>query len=601
MRRNGIFRVIAVLVSLTATAASALAGADQPGQVTSYGVDITGLKAKVVANYRDKSSIAPADHSAADVSLGLTNDISLIALGVAAQPPLSQSFDQLWSGTKNKQGQTMRDQATVQALTAIQQGGGYNIKGPGFAQTGELYCNCNVIRPGDPLTFTYVLPTVSYTFNEGDFGASWNLTFNVFLTVTVSLQDWPNVPAATGIIHLTGANISAANVGASIDEAVKQIEVFFSTSNSGIDGGNIFAGQEGQIEATPTPTLTITSIGALLAALAKPAYPIGFTQCTGFVGATRAGTPTGTPPLTFNIRLIHPVDPGPKLFDTAIRTGIQLLSPAINPNLTEVPAGGRLTLTGIHFPPAQANEIYVGWDDTVSGTLVGSEIQWAEPGHPETHADISRKPFDAHANYEIAGLTPDTSYNVQVRDSDQLTNTDWSATVAVKTQSTNNVDLSLKTGSATLSLGTATRDSSGDFTANVTVPAGTASGEHTITATDGSVTAGTTIQVLGAGQSATPKLFVINSTTGLPMSVPVLVSPGATFKLHGEGFQPGTVTLAVQGGKSLGTADVAADGTFAVNVAPAVESGGYTIAATEGTGATQLEAALSFELLAPPK
>ncbi len=590
---------ILVLVSLTATTAHAFAGAGQSGVDLTGLSNLTGLKAKVVVNYRDQSASSPTDHSAGD--LGLTNDISTIALVVADQPPLSNSFDQLWSGTKDKNGQTLRDRATAQAVAEIKQSGGSNVGGTGFPQKGTLYCNCNLAQVGDPLTFSYVLPTVSFIFNEGDFGASWNLTFNVFLTVTVSLQDWPSVPAATGVIHVANANISANNVGASVDEALKEMQTFFSTANSGIDGGNIFAIQEGQIESTPTPTLDITSIGTLLATLAKPAYPMGFTKCRTFVGATKAGTPEGTPPETFNIRLVHPVDPGPKLANTALRTGLQLLSPAINPSQTQLSAGDKLVLTGTHFPIAQADAIYVAWDDTVSGTIVKSEIKWSAPGHPDMHADISRTPFDDHANYTITGLDPDTSYDVQVRDADQLTYTDWGAVLAVKTQLNNNADISLKNGPESVSLGTAKRDSSGNFTADLTVPTGTKSGDYAITATDGSVDASTTIQVLGAGQSATPKLSVLNTTTGLSFSTPVLMPAGATFRLHGEGFKPGTAAVAIQAGKSLANANVGTDGTFDVDVTPAVETGGYTIVASQGAGATQLEATLSFEILVPPK
>jgi hypothetical protein len=190
---------------------------------------------------------------------------------------------------------------------------------------------------------------------------------------------------------------------------------------------------------------------------------------------------------------------------------------------------------------------------------------------------------------------------VQVRDADLLTYTDWSNSLTIKTDANNNVDLSLKSGSTSASLGSAARDSAGSFTATVTVPAGTSTGEHTLVATDGSASASTTVDILAAGQSATPKLYVINTTTGTVMPTPVTMPQGATFTLQGEGFAQGSVALTIQGGKSLGTANAGADGTFSAKVTPPVESGGYTIVATQSSGTSQRQATLAFVVLAQPK
>jgi hypothetical protein len=570
--------------------------------IYSYGspvVDISGYSMKIVANYRDKSSTAAADHSAADASPGLANGISAIGLEVTTIGPLSKIFDSLWNGTKDKNGQTMRDRATTQAVQEIQSNGGSSISGS-FPETGTLLALAEPL--GGQFFLSYWLPNAQFHFSKEALGADWNLTFDTEVFIAIALQDWPNVPAPVGAVNLSNANVSAANLGADVDEGVDQISTFFSTSNSGIDGGNIFAIDEGNVDSTPVPGVNLPSLWQLISTLESQSYPVGFTKCGVFLGATTADTVEGkTPTPTVNIRLVHPIDPAPKLVNTAVRTGLQLIVPAITVSPTQVSAGGKLVVTGQHFPAAQANAAYVGWNDTVSGALMASEVQWSASGKPAKNTQISRTAYDNKNSYTITGLDAGTSYTVQVRDADLLTYTDWSNSLTIKTDANNNVDLSLKSGSTSASLGSAARDSAGSFTATVTVPAGTSTGEHTLVATDGSASASTTVDILAAGQSATPKLYVINTTTGTVMPTPVTMPQGATFTLQGEGFAQGSVALTIQGGKSLGTANAGADGTFSAKVTPPVESGGYTIVATQSSGTSQRQATLAFVVLAQPK
>jgi hypothetical protein len=304
---------------------------------------------KVAANYRDKTSSATSDHSAADASPGLANGISAIGLEVTTIKPLSNIFDALWSGTKDKSGKTMRDRATAQAMQQIQSGGGSSITGS-FPATGTLLALAQ--PPGGPFLLSYWLPNAQFHFSKEALGADWNLTFDTELFSSISLQDWPNVPTPMGNINLSDANISAANFGADLDEGLDQIATFFSTSNSGIDGGNIFAIDEGTVDSTTTPPIDFPSLWKLINALAGQSYPVGFLKCAVFLGATAADTPSGTPVPTFNIRLIHPIDAGPKLVNTAVKSGLQLVSPAIAVSPTQVAAGGKLAVTGHSFPAA---------------------------------------------------------------------------------------------------------------------------------------------------------------------------------------------------------------------------------------------------------
>jgi len=567
--------------------------------IYSYGspvVDITGYKVKIVANYRDKTSNAPADHSAADASAGLSNAIGVINLEVEQKRPLSEIFGSLWNGAKDKNGKTMRDRATAQAVKEIGSSGGSNVQGS-FPEKGTLLA---LVEADGGFILSYWLPNAQFTFNKEALGASWNLTFDTELFVYIPLQNWPNIPVPTGTVNLSDANISPGNFGASVDEAVGQIKTFFSTSNSGIDGGNLFAIDEGNIDSPDVAAIDLPALWTLLNTLATASYPVGFVKCGVFFGATPLDTTEGTPSPTLNIRLIHPVDPGPKL-GTPSRDGLRLVGPSISPSLTQVQAGGKLVVTGRSFPAGQASALLVEWNETVSGTLEQSVVQWSAPGEAEKHHDIARKPFDNGNNFTITGLKAGTTYKVQVRDADLLTYTDPSNALSLKTDKSDDVKLTFGTGSASVALGSATRDSSGSFTANVTIPAGASSGNHTITASSGSASASAMIDVLGAGQPAKPKLYVVDTNTGGSMAVPVLMLQGATFELHGEGFEAGTVSLAVQGGQSLGDAKAGADGLFAQKVSPSVQSGGYTIVASEGSGTTGLQATLTFSVLAQPK
>src|SRR5580704_167850 len=208
--------------------------------IYSYGspvVDVSGYSMKIVANYRDKSSTAAADHSAADASPSLANGISAIGLEVATIGPLSKIFDTLWNGTKDKNGKTMRVRATTQAVQQILSNGGSSVTGS-FPETGTLLA---LAEPTGGFILSYWLPNAQFHFSKEALGADWNLTFDTELFISIALQNWPNVPAPVGSVNLSDANISAANFGAQLDEGLDQISTFFSTSNSGIDGGNIFA------------------------------------------------------------------------------------------------------------------------------------------------------------------------------------------------------------------------------------------------------------------------------------------------------------------------------------------------------------------------
>jgi hypothetical protein len=68
-----------------------------------------------------------------------------------------------------------------------------------------------------------------------------------------------------------------------------------------------------------------------------------------------------------------------------------------------------------------------------------------------------------------------------------------------------------------------------------------------------------------------------------------------------SGFIVRLVHNRIQGGKSLGSANAGADGTFSAKVTPPVESGGYTIVATQSSGTSQRQATLAFVVLAQPK
>jgi len=557
------------------------------GVIYTYGrpvSDITGYKLNLLLHYRDRHSAASSDHPPSAVQ-GIELVWGVSKLGTK---PLSQQFDDLWSKRKDpKSGQTMEQQAVQQVTQTIQSklGSSKVIVTGGFPATGRLrsmfipaYLGPGPSQP-DLLVLSYWLPGASFTL-----GNFVTVTFDTELLVYT--RYWPKVVVSADLT-VCNSNISGADAGAQALLDVASVAAWFSGQPT-----NIFQGIEGMIDDTTEPVPNLGKLKEFLNLVSGIASPLGLVHFSATPDPSTS---------TLIMRLIHEVDPAPKVVSLAASSAPRLQGPVIRANPTQVHAGEQVSVRGSNFSPAAANSYEIEWsDDTVSSTLTESEIQWVEEGKPAQdakHKTLSRKQWDNANHFNITDLRADTHYNVQVRDGDQLTWTDW-AKFSIKTQKSASVDIALKSGSSTKSLGTATRDSSGQFEKKVTIPAGTVVGAHTLTASDSADSASTPLEVLGAGKSAKPKIYSVDSTGGVA-SVPVIVVVGAPLDLHGEGFRQGKVTLAIQGGPSLGTANAAADGSFTAK--PTLSNhGNFTVVASQGSGPTGLQATLAVSALSQP-
>jgi hypothetical protein len=548
------------------------------GEIFTFGSDvedITGFKLQLLLNYRGKSSSDKADHPPGDAPGDSGIGLIWVVSGLG-NTPLNELFDKLWSGDKDKSGKTMHDRALETALEEIKKEGGTNVTGT-IPRTGKL----RALVSDGLLLLSYWLPAATFSFNKGPLGASWSLTFNIELFISINLVTWPK-PLVAGQVNVSDADISPANVGASLDDFFKKIVNFVTEQPLAL-----FQTQEGDIDSTSPRPPDLGPLTKLLNDVGKAGVPLGFLKASAAVASKGS---------TLDLRMIHAVDPGPKLVDSG-KDLPHLLAPTIGANLVQVAAGGDVTVKGIDFPPAKADAFYIGWDDTVTGDITQSEIRWSANGKPEQHDTVSRKPFDGKNSYTATGLQSETTFQVQVRDADELTLTDWSNPVTIKTGKSDAVDVSLKNGSSA-ALGTAKRDTSGSFTAKVKVPIGTTAGKHTITASSDSFSSSTTIEVLGSGQSAKPLLVAVSSEGVI--RDPLSVMSGAILTLLGEGFQAGTVALTILGGGALDQGTTGADGTFTAKAHLPQRTGAITLVASQTVGSTSIQATLAVSVHAPP-
>ena len=375
--------------------------------------DITGFKVQLLLNYRDKNSSDKADHPPGDAPgdshIGLIWTFS--GLG---NTPLNKLFDTVWSGSKDKNGKTMHDHALEAVIREIAKHGGSDVTGT-IPKTGPLRA---LVVDDILLLLSYWLPGANFGFHKGPLGAAWSLTFNIELFISINLSSWPK-PVVVGQVNVLDANISSANVGAALDDALKTIANFVTDQPVAI-----FQSQEGQIDGTSPRPPDLGPLTTFLKDIGKPGMPLGFSKAVPSIDSHASA---------LDLRMIHAVDPGPKLIDSSKHEVPQLQPPSISANLVQVAPGGHVTVNGMHFPQARADAFYIGWNDTVTGDITESHIRWSTNGKQEKHVVVSRKPFDARNTYIATGLQSETTYQVQVRDADQLTYTDWSNSLTIKT------------------------------------------------------------------------------------------------------------------------------------------------------------------------
>jgi hypothetical protein len=165
-------------------------------------------------------------------------------------------------------------------------------------------------------------------------------------------------------------------------------------------------------------------------------------------------------------------------------------------------------------------------------------------------------------------------------------------------RSTGTVTLTLTGSSSTPTLGTATI-SQGGFSTTVTIPASTSPGSYKVHAADTGPQpdqADATLQVTAPG--AKGSLTITDPGNGLTYTG---VNFDYAFNLNGTNLTPGAVTIFLDSptGRQVGTATVAADGSFKTSVTIATgqtSTGRHTLVAVQN-GTTQASLSMTIETL----
>jgi len=561
-------------------------------------VDITGAVLGVLLNFESKGAAAPQDFPISSFQSLLSLPQSLLVL---LQTPLNQIFDQIWSQNTDANGKTMRDRTSASIISQISSGvpklgdgySAYNI-GVTLPTTGllrSIVLTGGLNSPGlNQLIFlSYELFGIAASFTStapwsaGPFmDPSYNITFDIELLIGIGLPFSPGPLTVTTSATIENATISGSNVSADIADALKTVINFLSDQPT-----DIFQAVEGQIDASGSNVaVDLGQLSKLLiqfSAVWQTARSFGFTQLGVFIDGNAR---------TLNIRLTHPVDPAPTAVNAATPTYPSLFRPLLRPSFTRVQVGGSLTVTGTNFPIAQANALYIGWNDTTSGTVIESDIMWGPAGASMQTVTKTRNGNDGGNTFVATNLISNTTYVFAVRDQDQLTETPFTQPpLSVTTQATDLLDLLLEYGGTQWVVGTATLTASGSFSATIFIPPGVAPGNYTLAAVlMGNELASTPIEVVSVLQ---PGIEVFG---GVEETYP--------FTLSGAGFQSGTVTIFIDtvGGATLGTVPCSNTGAFEAHfVWPRGVTGMHSIVAQEIVGGQTLEASVTVLAEALPQ
>jgi len=357
-------------------------------------------------------------------------------------------------------------------------------------------------------------------------GAEFTISFDFFLEVEIDIPDGPGQPFPYRTnIDLERVNINADNW---CGDLIQWTADLISAING--QGWDFFGTIEGQIQATAEATpLNINALSSILSVLPQgwsAASPFGFTSCTALI-----------PSNALELRLIHPIDPAPKLYNSAAPPYPIITSPSLSTD-AETRAGETITVNCYYFPLAEADQISVYWTDTTSGTPTYSDLMWGPSGGTQTQIRIPRS-FDDNKNFynKFTGVQPNTRYTFAVQDEDYLTITPVSNTLTITTDSSDQLGFYLVQGNEQWPLSsTATLGTSSTITLSLTIPSSQSAGLYNLSAQHlGTQLASTPIQIL----SSTSQNPIINLDTDRIMAGSPLIT---TF----QGFNTGLVNLLVE-------------------------------------------------------
>jgi hypothetical protein len=502
--------------------------------------------------------------------------------------PLSAQFQTFWSVTKDNNGQTQRDRAVATAQqnisTQVHANTGqtaYNIA-VNFPASGSLFAAASgdltleYRLPGEVITFNVTTPTIFGSYAD----PAYKLTFDATLVVDSPIPAMPCTFAPVASLVIENANISGDNFVANVIDFVANAANFFQGQPP------IFQAAEGNIDgANPASIGTLGGTFAQLAAACVTAQAAGFVQFQVFVDQANA---------ILVFRLIHPLDDPPMFQD---QTFPSLFHPLIGVSQTQIKAGDPLGVTGSEFTAPSTVTLVLVWNDTTSGTIVRSEIEYGPQGGPFVTVSKARQPFDSGNNYQFNNLAPNQNYQFRVRDWDQTTSTPWSMWKNVATAGSNADQVLLWLDNDFGNpLGTATVAADGTFSTTVTIPSATAPGQHLLNGQlmGGDAAYPVTIQVLGATQSYTATIELIDPSTNRVVTSTEETYP---FTLRGLGFNAGQLNIAIDSisGTSIGQATVGSDGKFmATYTMPSGILGSHLFVAWQFVGSSTVQASTPF-------
>jgi hypothetical protein len=310
------------------------------------------------------------------------------------------------------------------------------------------------------------------------------------------------------------------------------------------------------------------------------------------------------------LRFGHPAIAPPRSMNT-VSGGGPVVPDFAGPLLTSPPvaaAGAAIKVAGRFFPetkdPTVLNLVFEHDGICQGGKL---ELDWG-PAGGGTHVDtIPITEFDCTTRHPLTNLTPATGYQFRARDCDDVTCSPWTAPFTLTTLPDNGptkVDLTLD-GSVLNSL---SANADGTFDADVTIPAATAAGTHTLRAAVGDLGSQNKIDITsaaGAGKATIMLTAAMYGEKGCPMRpLPnAEVTVEAPFSAFGTGFAAGPVSLHLDSatGKDLGAATARADGTFCGDTFQGLtydDIGGHTLVAVQDG---QSRATLPTKMFRPRK
>lgn len=555
--------------------------------------DISGRSLAMHVRFPDKDSGQMIEQP---IPAGLLSPQAQQMLGT----PLSTTFDQLWNGVRGQDGKTMRDQSCDRIQKIVSS----NISSSDY-QAYNISCSLSArgtlraALSGKSLVLSYWIGGNDVSFNSttpdtcshGTFlcptDPRLDLSFDGELLAIIGIPDTPCPLTfnAQALVH--NANISADNWTASLGEVVKGVVNYVNDEPLAL-----FQTQEGQVDGTQQ-TVSLAPIQSSLDELSKgcdSARALGFEQFEAIFDPNNG-------PL---FRLDHALDAAPTVNDAATQSGgvPSLFRPTIGTDETEVKAGGQVTVLGTSFNAPETTEAHIQWNDTVSGAISESDVQWGLQGSQTQNVTLPRQPYDNGNSFDASNLSSGRTYQFRVRDCDQITCTPWgSKTITTSGQGSDQALFYLDSVSQANQIGTGTVKQDGSFSVPLNIPGTTTSGKHTLFAAvpggaqQSSQQASADITVVGANQSLQPLIQLLDPVTNRPLQFTVQTYQ---FTLRGQGFVAGQVTIAVDSanGQALGTATAAADGTFSVQLAiPAsVSPGNHTLVATEVANGQTLQA-----------